>query len=90
MKSTANQKLPEFEDKLIVELRELIEEFTIPASGNMVKNAYYIIDEIGYSFTLLCAGIELRQPISRFDDDGRFVISAQFTKDYLKIDAFCD
>lgn len=63
-----------------------IEEFTSTVSR---LNTYYHFDEQRDSFALLCSGIEIRQPLARFEAN-RFVISASLAKNPMRIDEYCD
>jgi hypothetical protein len=52
-------------------------------------NAYYPFDLMGHNFLLKCAGVEVTQPVMRFEN-GRFVIQTSLQKNDFKIDAYCD
>lgn len=86
MKETVNSKVNgEFNDKLKQLIRENVAEYMSDA----VKNDWFYFMEIDYNFQLLCSGIELRQPIARFEN-GRKILSVGLNKKPLRIDEYCD
>jgi len=85
MKTKANDILKDKKETLKHLLVGKIEQITSGARDM----AYYVFDELAHSKTLLCSGIELRQPQARLER-GKFVFRAQKTDDYIKIDHWCD
>jgi hypothetical protein len=86
MRPTINEKLKEEKARLQKEFFGKIEEFTSAASR---MNVYYHFDEMRDSFALLCSGIELRQPLARFQE-GRFVLTTALAKEPMRMDEWCD
>lgn len=62
-----------------------IKDYTSPAT----LNVWYMFLELEYPFQLLCAGIELRHPQSRFERD-RAILQVEMKKNPLRIDEYCD
>ena len=52
-------------------------------------NTWYTFMELEYSFELLCAGIELKQPQAQIKN-GQISMSAKLRKDPVNIDMYCD
>jgi hypothetical protein len=69
MKDTGNKYLAEYHDQIQDKVEELMRERLSGAKANV----WYSFRELEYSFPLLCGGLELRHPESRFED-GRFVM----------------
>ena len=60
------------------------------------RNDYFPVGAIDYSFQLLCAGVEIKQPQFDFEQiekgktDSRAVLRIPVNRKHLDIGAFCD
>ena len=57
--------------------------------SNARENVWYTFERLEKPFGFVCAGMDMRQPLMRFEKDF-FFISAQIDRNPLNIDQYCD
>jgi hypothetical protein len=68
---------------------DLIKEKITSRFSSASVNVWHTFWELEQPFSLLCAGIEIKQPQSRIED-GRYVMTIKQRKDAINIDQYCD
>jgi hypothetical protein len=81
---------------LKAQLRPEIEKAFKLRESMAARNDYFPVGAVDYSFQLLCAGLEMKQPqfgfeqIEKGKNDSRMVLRVPFNYKALDIGAFCD